>query len=68
MVARKWTAQDKFKELLREIKQRQHVYPRLVDAGKLTRDRAAQQIAIIESIAEDYRDAADREARAERLI
>lgn len=64
----KCTAQDKFKELLREIKQRQHVYPRLIDAGKLTKQKADQQLAVIEAIAEDYRDAADREARAERLI
>jgi hypothetical protein len=40
----------------REIKQRKRVYPRLIAQGKMTDGFAASQIAVMESIAEDYRD------------
>lgn len=50
-----FTNQQKRIEAERELKQRRHVYPRLVEAGKLTRQKADQQTAIMEAIAEDYR-------------
>jgi hypothetical protein len=49
-----FTAAEKRRECLREIGQRENVYPRLVAAGKLTADRAARQISILRAIAADY--------------
>lgn len=48
----------------REIKYRKRVYPRWIEAGKITDGFAAAQIAVMEAIAEDYR----KEAAKERLI
>lgn len=53
------TNAEKLAELKRERGQRLHVYPRLIEAGKLTREKADRQLALINSIIEDY------EARAE---
>lgn len=50
---------EKLAELKRERGQRAHVYPRLIEAGKLTRDKAERQLAVLNSIIDDY------EARAE---
>lgn len=47
---------EKLNEVLREIRQRQRVYPRLVAAGKLSQADADRQIAIMREIADDYRD------------
>jgi disulfide oxidoreductase YuzD len=49
-----FSAEAKREAVLREIKQRERVYPRLVADGKITADFARRQIAIMESIAEDY--------------
>ena len=47
---------EKLNEALREIRQRQRVYPRLIAAGKLSQADADRQIAIMREIADDYRD------------
>lgn len=41
-------------ELERELKMRNHVYPRLVKRGKLDRVQAQRRILIIETILHDY--------------
>ena len=46
---------EKLNEVLREIRQRQRVYPRLIAAGKLSQADADRQIAIMREIADDYR-------------
>lgn len=59
-----YRAKDKLAAVEREIKQRKRVYPRLIEQGKMTDGFAASQIAIMEAIAEDYRQA----EQIERLI
>ena len=46
---------EKLNEALREIRQRQRVYPRLVADGRLSQADADRQSAIMREIAEDYR-------------
>lgn len=47
---------EKLNEALREIAQRRRVYPRLVSAGKMTQAQADRQTAVMQAIAEDYRE------------
>lgn len=47
---------EKLREALREIRQRENVYPRLVAAKKLSQAAADRQIAIMQAIADDYRE------------
>lgn len=47
---------EKFDCAMREVKMRKRVYPRWVEAGRLTPQKAEIEIAIMEAIAEDYRD------------
>jgi hypothetical protein len=54
MMSSGFSAEAKREAVLREVKQRQRVYPRLIADGKITADFARRQIAIMESIAEDY--------------
>lgn len=44
----------KIAELKRELKQREKVFPRLIKAKKLSRDRANRQYWILKCILEDY--------------
>lgn len=53
-----FTIDEKLKELDREIMQRHRVYKRLVAGGKMHRDTASRQIAILNEIANEYRDKA----------
>jgi len=55
------TATDKLKAVERELSYRKHVYPRRVDAGLMTSTLAAEQIAVMEEIADDYRKLAEKE-------
>lgn len=48
----------------REVKQRERVYPRLIETGKLTPGFAQRQIDLMIEIAEDY----EAKAKAERLV
>lgn len=56
-----FTAETKLKAIERELGYRRRVYPRRVDAGQMTSSLAAEQIAVMEAIAEDYRKAAENE-------
>ena len=47
------TLDDKIKELERELRQRWHVYPRMVTAGNLNQQTADKQILILEAVIED---------------
>lgn len=38
----------------REVDQRRHVYPRLIERGEMSRERATREIAIMIEIAEEY--------------
>ena len=58
--------QDKLGELVREIKLRKHVYPRLVGIGKLNCVTADKRILIMQAVLEDYRD--PRLAMLEKLL
>lgn len=63
-----FTAADKRQCADRELRQRQHVYARMVAAGKLTQAKMDREIALMESIRNDYaKIEADEEARG-RLI
>ncbi len=60
--AREFTSAEKYEAAVREVKMRRSLYPRWVKSGKLRSDQAEWGIAIMESIASDYRKAgvADR--------
>lgn len=62
------TAREKFECAEREVKQRRHVYGRLVDNGKMTPLFAQRRIDLMEAIAADYRVLADAEDTAGRLL
>lgn len=48
--------EEKIEALRREIRQRQHVYPRQVMLKKMTQAFADQQIKLMEAILQDYLD------------
>jgi len=52
--AHDFSAQQKYREVMREIGQRENVYPRLVANGKLSQASADRQLAIMHAIAQDY--------------
>lgn len=52
----------------REVKQRQKVYGRRVEEGRMSAEFAAKQIAIMESIRDDYRALAEAEEAKGRLL
>lgn len=62
------TARDKANCSWREVKQRQRVYQRLVDQGRMTPQLAAKELRLMEAIARDYDLIADNEEKAGRLI
>ena len=49
--------EQKLEAVEREIRQRKRVYARLVESGRMTQAHADRQIAIMEAIAVDYRQA-----------
>lgn len=51
-----FTRDEKRAAVQREVAQRRKVYPRLVSDGRITQAFADAQIAIMEAIAEDYRE------------
>lgn len=53
---------EKLAEVERELVMRRRVYPRSVSSGKLSQERADRGIAVMEAIAEDYRNAIARKA------
>ena len=56
-----FTADDKLKAVEREIGYRKYVYPRRVMDKKMTQETADAQIALMEAIADDYREAAKKD-------
>jgi hypothetical protein len=54
-IAAQFSTEEKVKELDRELMQRHRVYRRLVDNGKLSRETAGRQIAILTAILNDYK-------------
>lgn len=56
------TASEKRACIEREVKMRKRVYPRWVEAGRMTQAKADQEIRIMEEIAADYaaQEAGDR--------
>jgi hypothetical protein len=42
---------DQIREVERELGARRHVYPRLIDSGKLTRQKADRQMAVMAAVA-----------------
>lgn len=54
-----YTLEQKLAAVEREIRYRKHVYPRQVEARKMSQRFAEQQVAVFEAIAEDYRQAVD---------
>lgn len=45
----------------REVKQRQRLYPRWVANGRMTKAFADKQLAVMQEIAADYRELANKE-------
>lgn len=52
----RYSDEEKLKELDRELMQRHRVYRRLIERGKMSQDQAARQIAIMNDVANDYRE------------
>lgn len=52
-MARIFTAADKLAAVRREIAMRRRVYPRWVEAGRMTQAKADEEIAVMEAIAAD---------------
>jgi len=49
------TKADKLACIEREIRKREDVYPRLIQQGSMSFDRAEREIALMRAIREDYR-------------
>ena len=58
-----YTTADKLKEVERELYFRRRVYKGMIERNQMTRKTADKQIAIMEAIAEDYR----QQLKAEEL-
>jgi hypothetical protein len=63
-----FTAREKAKCAWREVRFRKRVYPGMAADGRMAKDTAALQIAMMEEIARDYDALADAEEKKERLI
>lgn len=56
-----YTAAEKLKEIVRELYLRNKVYPSLIAKNQMTHKAAKHHIAVMEAIAEDYRENANQE-------
>lgn len=63
-----FSAADKAKAAAREVAQRQRVYARLVEQGRMKQADADRGIAIMSAIEVDYRKIAEEEAAKGRLL
>lgn len=61
---RKYTAEEKLECVRRELRERRRVYPRRIEAGKMSKPFADEQIRMMIQIVEDY----EAIAQGERLI
>lgn len=58
---KQFSATEKLRAVVREIEMRKSVYGRRVINGQMSPHHAAEQIAVMEAIADDYRELADKE-------
>ena len=49
-----FTTAEKRREIERELRQRENVYPRLIANGKLTQQKADRQMAVLRAVLDDY--------------
>jgi multidrug resistance efflux pump len=56
-----YSALEKHREALREVELRKNVYERLIMKGTMSRSEAERKIAIMQSIADDYERASEKE-------
>jgi hypothetical protein len=56
-----FTATDKLKCVLRELRMRQKVYPRRIRAGYMHQSTADHEIELMREIVDDYQQQAERE-------
>jgi hypothetical protein len=54
-------AADKLACVQRELKMREYVYPRRIEAGKMTAGKAEFELRLMRAIVEDYRIIVERE-------
>jgi hypothetical protein len=59
--AMKYSAHDKLTAIDRELAYRRRVYPRLVANHQVSQQHANYQIAVLEAIADDYRELVKKE-------
>jgi hypothetical protein len=59
-----FTAIEKYQSILREIKYRRQVYPRLVERKKMRQETADREIEIMIAIGQDY----EKQTQSERLL
>jgi hypothetical protein len=59
-----FSAEQKMRAAVREVHQRERVYPRLVAQGSMKQSEADYQIGIMRAIATDY----EEQAKKERLV
>ena len=52
-------AVTKLKAVERELAFRRSLYPKWIAAGRIDQEKATHEIAVMEAIAQDYRDALD---------
>jgi len=55
------SALEKHREATREVAYRQQVYERLIGAQKMSRREADRKISIMQEIADEYRELAEKE-------
>lgn len=56
---RTFSNKEKAAECSRELRQRRHVYPRLIADGRLSQEAAARQISLMEDMLQDYQQRAE---------
>ncbi len=59
-----FTAEDKLREVERELKLRRRFYPHWIEIGRIDASDARRRIEIMEAIADDY----EKQAQGERLL
>ena len=56
-----WSATDKLRCVERELSYRYRVFARKVEKGEMTQHQASREISIMEQIASEYREQAEKE-------
>jgi hypothetical protein len=57
-------AEDKLREIERELKLRRRLYPHWIEIGKIEAGEAKRRIEVMQAIADDY----EKQAQTERLL